>query len=95
MLRGFTRVELQAGEEKLVTIACPLEKLAYYDPYTRQMTVEKMEYELYIGTSEADWRPDKRKRTDLTKFGRVCKKAGVILTENIDSCFLHYKENLR
>lgn len=54
VLRGFTRVELQAGEEKLVTIACPLEKLAYYDPYTRQMTVEKMEYELYIGTSEAD-----------------------------------------
>ena len=40
--------------KKLVTIACPLEKLAYYDPYTRQMTVEKMEYELYIGTSEAD-----------------------------------------
>ncbi len=52
--QGIYRVELQAGEEKLVTIACPLEKLAYYDPYTRQMTVEKMEYELYIGTSEAD-----------------------------------------
>ena len=54
VLRGFTRVELQAGEAKLAKIACKIEKIAYYDPYTRQMTVEKMEYELYIGTSEAD-----------------------------------------
>ena len=45
----FTKIE-----EKKVTITCPAEKLAYYDPYTRQMQVEKMEYELYIGTSEAD-----------------------------------------
>ena len=54
ILRGFTRVALNPGEEKKVTITCPAEKLAYYDPYTRQMQVEKMEYELYIGTSEAD-----------------------------------------
>ena len=54
ILRGFVRVELQPGEEKQVAITCPVEKLAYYDPYTRQMTIEKMEYEMYIGTSEAD-----------------------------------------
>lgn len=54
ILRGFTRVDLQPGEEKEVTITCPVEKLAYYNPSTRQMEVEKMEYEMYIGTSSAD-----------------------------------------
>ncbi|MDO4298618.1 MAG: glycoside hydrolase family 3 C-terminal domain-containing protein [Lachnospiraceae bacterium] len=54
ILRGFTRVELQPGEEKEVTITCPVEKLAYYNAYTRQMEVEAMEYEMYIGTSSAD-----------------------------------------
>ena len=54
ILRGFTRVALQPGEEKEVTITCPVEKLAYYNPSTRQMEVEKMEYEMYIGTSSAD-----------------------------------------
>lgn len=54
ILRGFTRVDLQPGEEKEVTITCPVEKLAYYNAYTRQMEVEAMEYEMYIGTSSAD-----------------------------------------
>ena len=54
ILRGFTRVELAPGEEKEVVITCPVEKLAYYNPYTRAMEVEKMEYQAYIGTSAAD-----------------------------------------
>ncbi len=54
LLRGFARVELQPGEEKEVTIACPAEKLAYYNAYTRQMEIEKMKYEVYIGTSAAE-----------------------------------------
>ena len=54
ILRGFTRVDLQPGEEKKVTITCPVEKLAWYNPYTRQMEIEKMEYEIYIGSSSAD-----------------------------------------
>lgn len=54
ILRGFARVALAPGEEKEVTITCPVEKLAYYNAYTRQMEVEKMEYEMYIGTSAAD-----------------------------------------
>jgi beta-glucosidase len=54
ILRGFARVALEPGEEKEVTITCPVEKLAYYNAYTRQMEVEKMEYEVYIGTSSAD-----------------------------------------
>ena len=54
ILRGFARVELAPGEEKEVVITCPAEKLAYYNAYTRQMEVEHMEYEGYIGTSSSD-----------------------------------------
>lgn len=51
ILRGFARVDLQPGEEKKVSILCPVEKLAYYNAYTRKMEVEHMEYQMYIGTS--------------------------------------------
>lgn len=51
ILRGFARVDLQPGEEKEVSISCPVEKLAYYNAYTRKMEVEHMEYQMYIGTS--------------------------------------------
>jgi len=51
ILRGFARVDLAPGEEKQVTIECPVEKLAYYDPYTRAMEVEHMVHQVYIGTS--------------------------------------------
>lgn len=54
LLRGFKRVELQPGEEKEVTISCPIEKLAYYNAASRQMEVEKMEYEMFVGTSAAE-----------------------------------------
>ncbi len=54
LLRGFTRVELKAGEEKEVTIACPVEKLKWYNPKTSAWELEHMEYELYIGFSSAD-----------------------------------------
>ncbi len=53
ILRGFQKVEVKAGETKEVTITCPLEKLKYYDPVTRTWKLEHMEYEMYIGTSEA------------------------------------------
>ncbi|MDD6455510.1 MAG: fibronectin type III-like domain-contianing protein, partial [Lachnospiraceae bacterium] len=53
ILRGFQRVELAPGEEKEVTITCPIKKLAYYNASMLQMEVEKMEYEMYIGTSSA------------------------------------------
>lgn len=51
LLRGFARVSLLPGEEKEVTLTCPAEKLAYYNPYTRSMEVEHLRYDLYIGTS--------------------------------------------
>ncbi len=54
LLRGFSRVELKTGEEKNVTIACPIEKLKWYNPKTSAWELEHMEYELYIGFSGAE-----------------------------------------
>jgi len=51
VLRGFTRVELKAGEEKDVEIACPIEKLKWYNPAVSGWELEHMEYEVYIGFS--------------------------------------------
>ncbi|MBH1939328.1 glycoside hydrolase family 3 C-terminal domain-containing protein [Mobilitalea sibirica] len=51
LLRGFTRVNLVPGEEMIVTLSCPTEKLCYYNEETNQMELEAMEYEVYIGTS--------------------------------------------
>jgi hypothetical protein len=51
ILRGFRRVDLAPGEEKEVVICCPVEKLAYYNAYTREMEVEHMVHQVYIGTS--------------------------------------------
>ncbi|WP_026669800.1 beta-glucosidase family protein [Butyrivibrio sp. AE3006] len=52
-LRGFEKVFLKAGESKVVTVKTPLEKLKYYNPVDREWVLEKMEYPIYIGSSEA------------------------------------------
>lgn len=54
VLRGFARVTLKPGEERHVSISCPVEKLCYFNEKTNQMELEHMEYELYIGTSSCD-----------------------------------------
>ena len=51
VLRGFSRVSLKPGEEKEVTISCPVEKLCYFNKKTNQMELEHMEHEVYLGTS--------------------------------------------
>lgn len=52
-LKGFTRVSLEAGESKPVEIRVPLEKLKWYDPVHREWKLEKTEYTVYTGSSEA------------------------------------------
>ncbi len=54
LLRGFTRTFLKAGETRHLEIRCPVEELQWFNPETRQMELEHMEYELYIGASSAD-----------------------------------------
>jgi beta-glucosidase len=53
LLRGFSRISLEAGERKRVHISCPVEKLRYYNTTTAAFELESMEYEVYIGTSSA------------------------------------------
>ncbi len=53
-LLGFKKVFVAAGESVDVTIDCPIEKLRYYEPVTREWKLESMEHEIYIGTSEAE-----------------------------------------
>jgi beta-glucosidase len=52
-LRGFQRVSLMPGETKTVTITCPTDQLCWFNPATNCMELERMEYEIYIGTSSA------------------------------------------
>ncbi|MDL2237668.1 glycoside hydrolase family 3 C-terminal domain-containing protein [Christensenellaceae bacterium OttesenSCG-928-K19] len=54
LLRGFGRVELQPGESKKVELTCPLEKLKYFNEATNDFELERMEHEVYIGTSSAN-----------------------------------------
>lgn len=51
LLRGFTRVSLKPGEQKRVSISCPIERLEYYDEASGHFKLESMTYQLYIGTS--------------------------------------------
>jgi|LFRM01.2.fsa_nt_gb beta-glucosidase len=53
LLRGFKRIKLAPGESARVEIACPVEKLMWYNPKTAAFELEKMTYEAYIGTSSA------------------------------------------
>ncbi len=52
-LCGFHRVSLKSGEEKTVEITVPVSKLMWYNPTYRRWELEKMEYTIYAGTSEA------------------------------------------
>ena len=51
LLKGFKRITLEPGEGEIVTIACPFEKLKYFDPGTYSWKLESMEYEIYMGSS--------------------------------------------
>lgn len=51
VLRGFERIELDAGETKKVEIKCPVKKIQWFNPETDKWELENMEYEVYIGNS--------------------------------------------
>lgn len=54
LLRGFARVTLKSGESRKVSIKCPAEKLAWFNPDTDKWEIERMKYDAYIGTSCAE-----------------------------------------
>ena len=53
-LRGFTRVELKAGETKAVTIDFPASAFEWWDAETNTMRVSPSTYEILVGTSSID-----------------------------------------
>ncbi len=55
-LKGFTKVELQPGETKTVTISLDFRAFAYYHPAYQQWITEDGEFDVLIGASSADIR---------------------------------------
>ena len=55
-LKGFSRIELEPGETKTVTIELEVSDLAYYDESAARWMVEETDYTVYAGSSsrEAD-----------------------------------------
>ena len=53
-LRGFTRVELKAGETKAVTVDFPRTAFEWWDASTNTMRVAPGKYEILVGTSSMD-----------------------------------------
>jgi beta-glucosidase len=51
LLKGFERVSLNPGESRRITIKCPFDKIKYYDPEANSWILEKMEYQIYVGSS--------------------------------------------
>ncbi len=51
ILRGFKRVDLVAGDSKMIEITCLISELSWYNESSNQMEHEHMEYEIYVGTS--------------------------------------------
>lgn len=55
-LKGFAKVELQAGETKTVSIALDFRSFAYYHPSYGQWITESGDFDLLIGASARDIR---------------------------------------
>ena len=53
-LKAFTRVKLEAGEEKTVALAVPCDCLGVYDETHKRWVHEAGEWELILGTSSED-----------------------------------------
>ena len=55
-LKGFTKVELQPGETKTVTIPLDFRAFAFYHPGYHRWITESGEFEILVGASSADIR---------------------------------------
>lgn len=53
LLRGFQKVELQAGETQRVKFEIKAEELAWYNPETKGWQIEEIDYTVYVGSSSA------------------------------------------
>lgn len=55
-LKGFSKLNLDPGEKKDVTLELPPESLEFWDPGTRSWTSEEGKFTIYIGSSSRDIR---------------------------------------
>jgi beta-glucosidase len=53
LLRDFDRISLKPGESKVVELEVASKDMAWYNPEAKAWQVEKMDYELYVGSSSA------------------------------------------
>jgi beta-glucosidase len=51
LLRGFNKIYLKPNEQKTVEFSLPVKELSFYNPETQQWEIEKMEYEIFVGSS--------------------------------------------
>lgn len=54
LLRAFSKVYLQPGETKTVTLAIPVSELAYYNEQNKTWEVERTSYNLLVGNSSGN-----------------------------------------
>lgn len=55
-LKAFSRVHLEPGESRTVTLEIPVADLAYYDKASSSWRVDETEYEVLVGASSRDIR---------------------------------------
>jgi len=55
-LKAFKRVELKPGESKLVGFSGDLSAFEYWDPTTKQWTLDPGTFEIQVGASSRDIR---------------------------------------
>nr|MBP9121406.1 fibronectin type III-like domain-contianing protein [Ignavibacterium sp.] len=53
-LKGFKKVNLNPGEEKVVEFTIDKNALSFFDPKTKEWTAENGEFEILIGSSSQD-----------------------------------------
>ncbi|MBA9087177.1 beta-glucosidase [Fontibacillus solani] len=54
VLRGFKRITLKPGQKEKVEIACPIEKIKWFNPITNEWELEEIAYDVFIGNSSAE-----------------------------------------
>ena len=56
-LRGFKRISLNKGDEKIIEFEFkPINDLRYYDPVKQKYMVDKGSFEIQVGSSSQDIR---------------------------------------
>ncbi len=65
-LKAFTKVALEPGETKTVTLTLDQEALSYYDPAVKRWVVEAGEFEVLVGSSSRDIRLVAKFNSDWT-----------------------------